>query len=76
MSASIRLSEAQDTVVPAGITAGKSYTVQGVSGGGVVIVNDDGKFAHVSFSDIDTGWVVTDESAEDEDDYRPTDDEK
>lgn len=46
-----------------GITTGKSYPVQGYTGGGVVIINDDGKFAHVGFSDIDAGWTVTDDTA-------------
>lgn len=46
------------------ITAGKSYAVQGITGGGVVIVDDEGKFSHVSFFEIDAGWTVTDDGAE------------
>lgn len=42
-----------------GITAGKDYPVQGFSGGGVVVINDDGKFFHVSFADVDADWTVS-----------------
>lgn len=46
-----------------GVTAGKDYPVQGFSGGGVIVVNDDGKFLHVGFADIDADWTVTDQDA-------------
>lgn len=50
-----------------GITAEKSYTVEGITGGGVVIVNDDSKFSHVSFVDIDADWTVSVDGAENDD---------
>lgn len=46
-----------------GITDGKSYPVRGFTGGGVVVLNDSDKFLHLSFSDIDAGWTVTDDAA-------------
>lgn len=46
-----------------GITSGKDYPVQGFSGGGLVVVNDDGKFLHVGFADVDADWTVTVEGA-------------
>lgn len=46
-----------------GVTDGKSYAVQGYTGGGVVFVNDEGKFSHVSFADIEAVWSVTDNDA-------------
>jgi hypothetical protein len=71
MAVSIKLNEAGgapetgERQVP-GVTVDKEYPVHGFGGGGVVIVNDDGKFLIVSFSDIDAGWTVSVEEEEDD----------
>lgn len=65
MAASIKRNETEEAGAREfpGVTAGKSYAVQGYTGGGAVIVNDSGKFVHVGFADLDSCWSVTDETA-------------
>jgi len=64
MPASIKRDKTQTEV--AGITSGKDYAVQGYTGGGAIIINDESAFYHVGFAHIGADWTVTDQGAKKE----------